>query len=116
MPNINIAGPTIILNSTSTGPGSWYKTMPGMRNQTVQATFSATGASTTISGVCNIEVSNDGATACGTLAGAITSPNNLVTAADGFAMTAHWEYMRANLQSLSTGICTVTVSAGHHGV
>ena len=114
--NIHPAGPTIILTSTSTGPGSWFRMHPAVRAPTVQTTMTGSSVGVLLSAVMNIEVSNDGVNPTATIAGSITLSSLASPAADGFALAAHWEYIRANLQSISTGSTTTTVSAGNQGV
>lgn len=114
--NIHPGGPQIILTSSSTGPGAWYRLHPGVRNPTVQTTMTGSSVGVLLSAVMNIEVSNDGVNPAATLAGTITISSAASPSADGFALAAHWEYVRANLQSISTGTTTTTVSAGSHGV
>jgi hypothetical protein len=114
--NIHPAGTTNILASSSTGPGSWFRLHPAVRAPTVQMTLTGSSVGVLISGVANIEVSNDGINPCQTLAGTITLSSLASPTADGFALVAHWEYMRANLQSISSGAASVVVSAGNQGV
>lgn len=106
--NIQAGGHQTILASSSTGPGEWYRLHPQIRNVTFQAI--ATGASATIGSTVEIHVSNDGINKVATLLGTISLNSTSTSASDGFTMDAHWEYVRAQVNSLTTGSMTVLAS------
>lgn len=119
---LNTAGPTTIFNSSSPGAGNWYRVHPRLRSFAVQIIHTASGvAGTTVGSTTLIQGSNDGvnpllttggssvdALAFGVISGGSPQSN-------GFTFTANWSYIRANLQSISTGIVQVLVSAGQAG-
>lgn len=100
--NIYTAGVQSMLNSSSTGPGSWYRVHPQVRNITFQATITGSSVGVTVSSTIYVEGSNDGSNAVGTKLATIAlsggSPQS-----DGFTLDAHWEYVRFNTNSISTG-------------
>lgn len=105
----NIQGGTqLILNSSSTGPGNWYRIHPKAASVTVEALGTAAGS--TISYVVNIEGSNNGVTPAATALGTITLSSAASPANDGFTTAEGWAYMRANIQSISTGAVQVTAN------
>ena len=103
------AGQNLILASSSTGPGNWFRRAAPDSAPSFQATLNAAAAGGAAS--VNIECSNDGLVSCATVLGSI----NLAAApstgyGDGFATLTGWEYYRASLQSISTGSVSVTAS------
>ena len=109
--NIQDAGLNQIFNSSSTGPGNWYRIHPGIDHMGIQASLVGSSVGSTVSGVVNIEVSVDGVNPLATLAGAITISSAGSPGADGFDYAGGFQYIRANLQSISTGKMTVATSA-----
>lgn len=107
--NIQAGGNQVILNSSSTGPGNWYRVHPQVRNITFQA--NAIGVGATIGSTVIIQGSNDGVNPIATTLATIPLNAASTVAADGFTLDAHWEYVRAQVNSLTTGIVTVYASA-----
>lgn len=98
---------TNLLTATATGAGQTSAYAPGKA-----ATFQASGATTESTGAAsvNIEVSNDGVTWL-TL-GTITLTLGTTATGDGFASTAPWAFVRANVASISGTGASVTVTMG----
>lgn len=107
--NIYSPGPQTILNSSSSGPGAWYRLHPNIRNVTIQALQQGSSVGVTVGSTIYVEGSNDGinpiATKLGTIAFNGASPQS-----DGFTLDAHWEYIRFNTNSLTTGTIQGIVS------
>lgn len=118
---LNSPGPTTILNTTSTGPGNWYRVLPRYGKLTIQVIHTGTSLGTTVQSTTYIQASNDGVNPLQTTAG--TSVDALATLvnnggspqSNGFTLDAAWSYIRANLNSISTGTVQVLVSAGIRG-
>ena len=108
--NIYSPGPQTIFNSSSTGAGAWYHVHPTVRNITFQALQIGSSVGVVVGSTTWIEVSNDGinpiATKMSTFAFNAASPQS-----DGVSLDAHYEYVRANLNSLTTGVVSVIASA-----
>lgn len=102
------AGQNLILNSSSTGPGSWFRRMSPDGAPAFQATLNAAAAGGAAS--VNIEVSNDGVVPCATVLGSITLAATSTGYGDGFASLTGWEYYRASLESITTGSVAVIAS------
>ena len=115
---INTAGPVVLLNSSSSGFGEWYRVHPKLGNLTFQVLHeSLTSVGTTVSSTAVVQASNDGtnpllttagttAAALGTVALSGGSPQS-----DGFTVQACWGWVRAGLLSApSTGRVKVTVN------
>lgn len=109
--NIYTAGPVTILNSSSTGPGSWYRLHPSVRNLTVQALQTGSSVGVTVGSTIYVEGSNDGVNAIATKLATIVF-NGASPQSDGFSLDAHWEYIRLNTNSVTTGSIQGIVS-GH---
>jgi hypothetical protein len=107
--NIQAGGPQTILNSSSTGAGNWYRVHPQIRNITFQAV--ATGASATIGSTVLVQGSNDGINAVASTLATIALNSTSTVASDGFVLDAHWEYVRAQINSLTTGSLQVIACA-----
>lgn len=107
--NIQSPGVTTILNSSSTGPGSWYRVAQRIGHLSFQVIHTASGA--TVSSVVGIETSNDGINPNQTVAGSVTLTGATAPGADGLATDAGWAYVRANTSSISTGSIQVLVNA-----
>lgn len=102
MPIIQSAGAQAILQSSSTGAGDWYRVHHKISKLTFQVTHNPTsvGATgTTVSSTTVIEASNDGINALGTVLGTVALAGDNVQS-DGFAIDAHWEYVRAKINSV----------------
>lgn len=112
MPNyIQTGGYNSIYSSTGTTAGTWIPVHPRIRNITLQALHTGTSVGTTLSSVINIEASQDGTNALATKLGTITISSVGSPASDGFSIDAHWNYIRVNVASLSTGTIAVLASA-----
>lgn len=96
------AGPTAIFASSTPSTGAFIRVHPGIRNMTVQAVLTGSSVGSTESGVVKIAASNDGVTPLATLLGTITLSSLGSPACDGFAIDAHWEWIRAEVTSIST--------------
>lgn len=110
---IQSGGLNYIYQSTTTGAGSWVPVHPAVRGMTLQGTFSGSSAGVLQTGTIQIQVSNDGVNPLATLAGTISVTSIATPAVDGFAMDAHWNFIRANqtLVSTTTGsTANITVS------
>ena len=109
-------GQTLVLSSSSTGAGAWIPVRPNIRNISYQATIVGSSVGAAVSGVVNLEVSNDGINAIQTILGAITLSSGstifpaVSPAADGFTMDTHWSWVRANVQSLTGSSMQVVAS------
>lgn len=88
-----------ILNSSSTGPGSWYRVHHKLGKLTFQVTHQGTSVGTTIGSTTVIQASNDGINALATLLGTVGIAGSDAKA-DGFAIDSHWEYVRAQINSV----------------
>jgi len=105
---LQAGGNQSILNSSSSGAGSWYRVHPQVRNITFQA--NAIGVGATIGSTIIIQGSNDGVNPIATTLATISLNSATNTASDGFSLDAHWEYVRAQVNSLTTGMATVYAS------
>lgn len=102
MPMLQSPGGQVILASSSTGAGDWYRVHPKLGKLTFQVTHNPTsiGATgTTVSSTTVIEASNDGVNALGTVLGTVALAGDGVQS-NGFATDAHWEYVRAKINSV----------------
>lgn len=99
MPLLQSPGGQVILASSSTGAGDWYRVHPKLGKLTFQVTHTGTSVGTTIGSTTVIEASNDGVNALATVLGTIAIAGSDVKA-DGFATDAHWEYIRAKINSV----------------
>lgn len=110
------SGQTLILQSSSTGPGAWIPINQHVRNVSYQCTHTGSSAGVPVSCAVNLEVSNDGVNALQTTLGNITLSSGSTTnpaaspASDGMTQDTHWSWMRANIQSISTGVVQVLAS------
>lgn len=105
--NIQDAGVTTILDTSSTGAGSWYRVHPKMENLTIHVVQNGTSAGATASSTTVIEASNDGVNPLGTVLGTVALSSNSGTG-DGFAVSAHWQYIRAKLNSIGAASAGAT--------
>jgi uncharacterized membrane protein len=78
-------------NQTSTGPGNWVTINPALA-RTIQAVITGSAS-------VDIEVSNDGVNAVKVQTG--------ITASGGYVDNDPWQYVRANVTSLSSGAVSV---------
>lgn len=109
--NIYSPGPQTLLNSSSTGPGSWFRLHPSVRNVTFQATLTGSSVGVTVGTTLYVEASNDGVNALATKLATIAF-NGASPQSDGFTLDAHYEYVRFNTNSITTG-SIVGVASGH---
>lgn len=123
MPLLQSPGGQVILASSSTGAGSWYRVHPKLGNLSFQVVHTGTSVGTTVGSTTVIEASNDGVNALGTALGTIALSGSDV-ASDGFTTNNHFEYVRAKINSVqaatagSTGTTfgiSVSVSAQMRG-
>lgn len=115
MAYLQAAGPNTILSSSSTGPGPWVRVHPSVRNVTFQATHTGSSVGTSVASTSFVEVSNDGVNPLNTKAATIvmgTAPLDVSPAVDGFSIDAHYEWVRGNINSISTG--TIAIIASVH--
>ena len=105
---LQAGGNQSILNSSSSGAGCGYRVQPQVRPISFPANASGGGA--TIGSTIIIQGSNDGVNPIGTILGTIALNSATNTASDGFSIDAHWEYVRAQVNSLTTGMATVYAS------
>lgn len=89
-----------ILTSSSTATGDWYRVNPKLGKLTFQVVHTGTSVGATVGSTVVIEVSNDGVNALGTEAGTVALSGDSPKS-DGFALDAHWEYVRAKIQSVA---------------
>ena len=108
--NIQAGGPQTILNSSSTGPGNWYRVHPQIRNITFQATINGSSLAATGSSSAYIQVSNDGVNPLASIP-IIIGITGAAPLADGATMDAHYEYVRAQINSITSGAASLTVVA-----
>lgn len=97
---------TIMSAKTSTGDGDVFAVSPSLR--TIDAKVVGTGA---VTATVIIYVSNTGASDDWITAGTITL-SGTTSDVDGFAMSAKWAYMKANLSAISGTGAAVTVTMG----
>ena len=102
-------GGQTILNSSSTGPGDWYRIHPKLGKLFVSVTHQATSVGASLSSTVNIEASNDGVNALATKLGTIVFAGDTIQT-DGFAIDSHPEYIRANYNSIGAATAASTGS------
>lgn len=110
MAYIQCAGQNTVLASSSTGPGSWIPIHPNIRNMTFQVTHTGSSVGTSVASTSFVEFSNDGVNALATKAATIVmgaSPLDVSPASDGFAVDAHYNFVRGNINSISTGSISI---------
>lgn len=102
-----------ILNSSSTGAGSWFQLNPKLGNATFQVLTTGSSVGDVVAATVTIEASNDGVNPLATVLGTVTLSTNS-PASDGIAINANWKYVRANQTSISasTGIKTSVFANG----
>lgn len=96
---LHSASGQVILASSSTGAGDWYRVNQKLGKLTFQVTHNPTSIGATVSSTTVIEASNDGVNALGTVLGTVALAGDNVQA-NGFAVDAHWEYVRAKINSV----------------
>jgi hypothetical protein len=112
--NIQDTGVNTIFNSSALGAGNWYRIHPKIAEIAFQATITGSSVGVAVGGVINVEASVDGINPLKTVLGTITisSAGGAVSpAADGFTSVEGFQYVRGNLQSLSSGILVLNTSA-----
>lgn len=108
--NLYSPGPQTIFSSSSTGAGNWYRLHPQVRNVTFQCLQVGSSVGVTVGSTVYIEVSNDGVNALATKPITVAF-NGASPQSDGATLDAHYEYVRANLNSSTTGTVSVIASA-----
>lgn len=98
-----------VTSTTISGSGSG----PWLYKEGVFATFQACidGTSGAQTATVTIECSDDGIHTCATVMGTIAL-SGTITASDGFASTAAWKYVRANVTAISGTGAVVTAFLG----
>lgn len=104
------AGQLPIFQSTAQGAGSWYQVHESLRNLTFQATITGSSATAPVTGVINIQGSNDGVNPLASNLGVITLSSAASPACDGVAIDAHWNFVRAYLSTGTTNSSGSTMS------
>lgn len=96
----------LLNNATATGAGS------AISLRSADVTFQATGITTAGAGSATtaIEVSNDGRSWL--VVGTITLTLSTTAASDGFAISARWNFVRANVTAVSGTGASVTITTG----
>ena len=102
-------GGQVILTSSSTGPGDWYRVHPKLGLLTFQVTHTATSVGASLSSTVVIEGSNDGVNAMATVLGTIVFAGASVQS-DGFATNNHPEYIRAKYNGIGAATAGSTGS------
>lgn len=97
--NIQSPGVQSILQSSSTGPGAWYRVHSKLSNLTFQVVHTGTSVGTTVGSTTIIQASNDGVNPLATVLGTIGVAGSDV-ASDGFTINAGWQYVRAQINSV----------------
>lgn len=114
--NINTT-PVTILESTSTGPGEWYRVHPNRGKLTFQIIQTGTSVGATVASTVLVQASNDGVNPLLTTAGSTVDAlatvvlNGGSPQSAGFAIDAAWEWVRINVNSLSTGTIKAIVGS-----
>lgn len=97
------AGQNYILQSTSSAAfGNWVPVHPSIRNITFQAVETGSSALVSVSGSVSVQASNDGVNPIATTLGVITFSSAASPGSDGFSIDAHWNYVRAYINSGNT--------------
>jgi len=97
----------IMFGKTDTGAGDGFAIHPGMR--TFHAKVVGTGA---VTATVKVQVSNDGSTWVDATSSPHIGLSGTTSAADGFAMSAKWGYVRAYVDAISGTGAAVTVTMG----
>lgn len=108
--NIYSPGPQAILSSSAAAAGNWYRLHPAVRNVTFMATQTGSSVGVAVGATVYVEASNDGINPIATTLGTITL-SGASPQVDGFTSDAHWEYVRFNTSSLTTGTIAGVASA-----
>lgn len=116
---LNSAGPTTILNSSSSGYGNWFRVHPKLRELTFQAVHTGSSVGATVASTIIVQASNDGVNPLQTTAGSTVDALGTIVLnggspqSAGFAINAGWQFVRAGMLSApSSGSVTVTVGGG----
>jgi len=100
MPYLQSPGGQVILQSSSTGAGEWYRVHPKLGNLSFQWTHLGTSVGASVSSTLVVEASNDGVNALGTPLGTVVFGGGQSPASDGFTTAMHYEYVRAKINSV----------------
>lgn len=119
---INTGGGHLIFSSTVVGAGNWVPVHPKVRGITFQATLTGSSVGAPVQGTVSIQASNDGVNPIASTLGLITFSSTGIAspAVDGFAIDAHYNFIRAMLggatgTTMSSG-STMSVIASPHNV
>lgn len=125
---INTGGGHLILASTvatsSNGStnalGNWVPVHPHIRGMTVQAVLQGSSVGAAVYGSVSVQGSNDGVNPIGSTLGAIMFQGGASPQSDGFAIDAHYNFIRAILggttgTTMSSG-STMSVIVSPHNV
>ncbi|CAB4223259.1 hypothetical protein UFOVP1670_9 [uncultured Caudovirales phage] len=96
---IQSPGGQVILTSSSSGAGSWFRVHPKLGNLSFQWTHTATSVGASLSSTGVVEASNDGVNALATVLGTVVFAGATVQS-DGFTTNQHFEYVRAKINSV----------------
>ena len=126
---INTGGGHKIFSSTlggtsagsTVGIGSWVPVHPKVRGITFQATMLGSSVGAPVAGSVSIQASNDGVNPISSTLGLINFNQVASPAVDGFAIDAHYNFVRAVLNGNTTGSTlssgsTMSVTASPHNV
>jgi len=106
-----INGVQDIFGSTAVGAGSWWRIPQKIGNLTFQVIQSGTVGST-LSSAVDFEGSNDGVNPLATKLGSVSLSSAAHPASDGIAIDANWAFVRAKLNSLTTGSSVIVKANG----
>lgn len=116
------AGSTVGASSagSTNGYGQWIPVHPKIREMTVQAILQGSSAGAAVYGSVAIQGSNDGVTPISSTLGFINFAGSASPQADGFAIDAHYNFIRAILggssgTTMSSG-STMSVIVSPHNV
>lgn len=113
---IQNGGQHYILQSSSTGSGNWVPIHPNIRQMSITASMRGSSVGAPVFGLANIQFSADGVNPLITTSANINFSTVASPAIDGYAVDAHWNFVRATYGPSSTGglstgsTMTVTVS------
>lgn len=103
------------------GSGAWVPVHPKIRGITLQAVLTGSSVGAPVTGTFGIQASNDGVNALTSTLGTISfssASGNVSPAADGFAIDAHYNFLRCYMStvagSLSTGSTGQVIASPHN--
>lgn len=106
---IHTGGQSYILQSSSTGNGNWVPVHPNIRQMSVQAELTGSSVGAPVAGSVSLQASLDGVNVISSTLGVINFNQVASPAVDGFAIDAHWNFIRAVYAGNTTGS---TISSG----